>query len=657
MLLIRAWWAIPLFIAFAFVLHMQAGGSEITWAQRLALMSLTTPQGFLETQFVFAELPRALLAILSGAALGITGSLVQQLTQNPLASPLTLGTSAGAWLALVIGAVLAPQWVADHGVWVSMAGALLSTGLVLGIAGLRQLENLSVIIAGMAVSIALGSLATLIVLLNEGFVDSWFIWGSGDLTQVDWRWVQWLAWPTVIGIGSILLLHRPLTLLRLGSGQASARGLALVPFMLVGLLLAIGLTASTITAVGVIGFVALLVPHIARMFGARTPLQELTLSTGLGALLLLLTDSVALWASQHSTDMVPSGASAALIGAPGLIWLLLKGLPPRVVPATSGLAPARHRPKLIASLCGLVMSTFLISLSVAPSATGWQWSWPSELQWSFRLPRTVGAIAAGAGMALSGLVLQRLLRNPLVSPDIVGVSSGATLALVGAFVFFELPLGRVGAPIALLGGLSAMLLLMVFGWRQHQRSGALVLVGLSLTAITEALVQFALAAGGQDSYRIMSWLAGSTYRIDSVDAFSLAAIVLALVVTILQLQRWLSVLELGDAAAQARGLSAAYARTVLLLLAASVAALVTALIGPVAFIGMVAPHMARLLGARTLRQQMSASVLIGALFFLTADWLARVVLYPTQLPAGAFCAVLGGLYLAALVTRQRRQTL
>ncbi|MDX1656369.1 MAG: Fe(3+)-hydroxamate ABC transporter permease FhuB [Candidatus Competibacteraceae bacterium] len=647
------WPVLALGILIALPAHI-ALSVDLPLAVQGALLMGREPLAFEEVLFVQAAAPRAVIALLVGGALGLAGSVLQQITGNRLVSPLTIGASSGAWLALVIGSVVAPVIAARHGLWFSLSGAVLATLLVLVIAGWRNLGGLPVVLAGMAVNILLGAVATMVILLNDQYVRNYFIWGAGDLTQTDWSWVTWLAPQLILGLGVMLLCRRPLTVLRLGMEGARGRGLNLGLFMAIAMLAALWLTASAITAVGVIGFIGLLAPNIARMIGARTTLEELLSSLLLGALLLLVTDGLALLASHWSRDLVPSGASAALIGAPALIWLSLGRLRAQdqtvfQLPRGRSRLPRQLIPALVAA-CGLAL---VIAISLGPSSQGWRLEWPSSLILSLRWPRMVTALAAGAGMAVSGVILQRLLRNPLASPDIIGISSGATLALVGAMVLFGTSLHQAGTPVALLGSLGALVLLIGLTRRHHQAPAIVALAGISLAALLDALLQFVLARGGEETYMVVGWLAGSTLRVDGPQALLLLAGVTLLSALALALHRWLTLLAAGEPLAAARGLAVDRARVLLLSLGAVTAALVTASVGPVAFVGLVAPHLASLLGARRVRDQLPVAALVGILLFTLADWLGRTAFYPDQLPAGAMASILGGGYFAFLLVNRR----
>jgi iron complex transport system permease protein len=640
-------------LVLSLLLHVELG-SGIGFLRRLELLAGAEPEAFEDVRFLFSALPRAVITVMIGASLGLVGSVLQQAFQNRLVSPMTMGSSSGAWLALVIVTVYDPNLAASHGEWFSMTGAILATGLVMLIAGRSGIGGLPIVLAGMAINILLLSVAGGVVLLNRELAKGLLIWKTGDLTQTDWTWVVWLA--PRLAIGGLLLAFapRPLTLLRLGEEGAAARGLAVWPALLALLAVCLWITASAVTAVGVIGFIALLAPNIARGLGARSSLGEMVSSLLAGAALLLLTDSLALFASRFTSNIVPSGASAALIGAPALILLTRRSLKARDHTAF-GVIEGRMRlgRTRIGILLGMFALTGAVGLTVAPSQTGWAVEWPNETVLSLRWPRMLAALAAGMGMALAGGILQRLLRNPLASPDIMGMSQGATLTLVAGVVFWGGSIFDSSAAGAMFGSSMVLLLLIILGRRHDFSPGIMALVGISIAALMDALVQFLLASGSDAAFAILNWLNGSTYRVAAEDALFLFAAVLVILGVSLLLHRWLTLISAGDGIAAARGLAVGQARLVLLTIAALLTALVTSIIGPVAFVGLLAPHMAALLGARSARDQLAVSALLGAGLMLLSDWLARTLIYPAQIPAGLVASVLGGVYLIVLLTRSQ----
>ncbi|WP_306132178.1 Fe(3+)-hydroxamate ABC transporter permease FhuB [Roseivivax marinus] len=622
---------------------------------RLAeLMTGATPDAFADIRVTQAVLPRVVMGLIVGAGLGLAGSLFQQVTGNRLASPLTLGASSGAWLAMVVATLAAPALAASAREWVSLAGATAAFGLVVGIAGLRGLMGLRAVLGGMAVNLLLGSIAGGIVLLQSPYFGHLFVWGAGDLGQSGWDRTLWAAPRLGAAALGILACSRILGLLRPGAGAAEARGLSLRPWLVLLAALALYLTAVSVAAVGMIGFIGLLAPTLARAGGARRPLTELVASAFLGAALLSGADLVAVGASGVLRDMVPTGAAAALAGAPALVLLMRR----RLAAADHGTlemphGPARPAAITLAGIGGLSVLALLLAVFVSPGEDGWRIAVPDALTLSFRWPRILAAAGAGGAMALSGVILQRLIRNPLASPDILGMSSGATLALVLTSLVGGVSIHTAGVPVALLGSAAVMVALLLLARRHAHAPMVVALVGISLGALLDALVKIALAAGTADSFALLGWLGGSTYRVTGGAALALAGLAVAACLGLRAAHRWLTLIGTGDATAAARGLPVGAVRTIGLAVAAGLAGTVTALMGPVSFVGLVAPHAATMIGARTAGAQTWVAAWLGAVLMVGSDWLGRTLIYPMQLPAGIIAACLGGGYFIALLIRQR----
>ncbi len=452
----------------------------------------------------------------------------------------------------------------------------------------------------------------------------------------------------------LLFAPRVLTLLRLGHQGATARGLPVIPAFLILMVLGIWLVSASITAVGVISFIGLLTPNIARAMGARTPKQELYSSLLLGALLLLLTDMLAMCLSLWTTQVIASGITAAAIGAPALIWFSRRQLKAQDT-LTISLPQSRASLSRVGLLGLLLMMLAALGLHTLfqMNELSWQLALPSSYQWSLRWPRMLTALCAGIGLALAGSILQRLIYNPLASPDILGVSSGATFALVFANLFLGQSLLAAHWVTALLGSLLVLAALVVLGKRHQYAASSLILTGIAITALLESLVQFCLAKGSEDSYRILQWLAGSTYRVTPDQALLLAVLVLLLAAAIIALSRWLTLISIGRRFASARGVNAQSTSLILLTIVALLCALVTATMGPVSFVGLIAPHMAMMLGAQQSKTQLLVASLVGASLMLWADWLGQVIVYPMQIAAGTLVAILGGSYFLLLLLVNR----
>lgn len=609
--------------------------------------------------FIESQLPRLVMAILIGGMLGLVGSLMQQLTQNSLVSPMTLGAASGAWLALVVMNVWFADYVADYASIAALFGALITFALVVAIAGVNNLSGLPIVLSGMAVNIFLGAVATAIILLNDQYAKNLFIWGTGDLAQNGWEQVQWLLPKLSVSLLIFVFAPRILALLRLGNVGAAARGLNVIPAFFGLFALGLWLVASSITTVGVISFIGLLAPNIARHLGARTPRDELFFSLLLGVTLLVGTDLLASIISQYTTDIVPSGTAAALIGAPALIWFTRRTMSSQdqlsiSLPKGKSILPIWLIPSLGFGLIVVLFLAVIVTKDSTQTLHPWTVLIPSEFSWELKWPRLLTALSAGSGLAVAGVLLQRLIYNPLASPDILGISAGATFALIGGSVFLGFNIFEAAPLLAFCGSLTVLVLLLILGKRHGYVPSMLILTGIALTALIDALVQFSLAKGNEDSYILLNWLAGSTYRVSAQSALILFVCIVLLLMFALLTHRWLTLISAGRLFAQARGLSVTRSFIALLICVALLCGAVTATMGPVAFIGLLAPHMAVILGAKKAKEQIIVAALIGALLMIIADWFGQHILFPSQIAAGTLVSVIGGLYFIGLLIKGQR---
>lgn len=219
----------------------------------------------------YAFLPRVSVALLSGAGLALAGAMLQYVLRNPLAEPATLGISAGAQLALTLATLQAPWAFAIGREGVALLGAALAFCLVLGLSAARGLSPVSVTLAGLIVSLFCGMAAAVVTLFNHDLLIGLFLWGAGYLDQGDWQTTHTLLAQVLPLALLALLLIRPITLLGLDDRAARGLGLNVAWFRLAAMGAAVALTAVIVAAVGIISFIGLAAPAIARLAGARRP--------------------------------------------------------------------------------------------------------------------------------------------------------------------------------------------------------------------------------------------------------------------------------------------------------------------------------------------------------------------------------------------------
>ena len=625
------------------------------WARALSAPDIDDVRQML---FHYSLLPRLTVSLLAGAGLGLVGVLFQQVLRNPLAEPSTLGVAAGAQLGLTI----ATLWVLPGGEFTrqlaAMVGAIAVGGLVFGVAWGKRMSPVTLILAGLVLGLYCGAVNSLLALFNYDQLQGMFLWGTGALNQQDWSAVQFIL-PRLLVAGALAaLLLRPLTLLGLDDGVARNLGLGLSMARFCALGLAIIFSAMLVSAVGVIGFIGLFAPLMAKMLGARRLAHRMMLAPLLGALLLWLTDQVMIGVAQVWRE-IPTGAATALFGAPLLLWLLPRlrsaATPPPMnlgdkVPAERGNLPGW------AALAGVVLLIGLtLALMLGKNAGGWHWSLGAELDalLPWRWPRVLSALAAGMMLAVAGTLIQKLTGNPMASPEMLGVSSGAALGgiLVLVIVPGFNPWVLLAAAIA--GALIALLAIVALSWRSAFAPDRMLLTGVALSTLLNAFAALFMVSGDSRVLLMLSWMTGSTYRIDAGQALVVSALaVLFLLVTPL-CNRWLAIMPLGAERTRALGISLGGSRLVLLLLTAVMTAAATLAVGPLSFVGLIAPHIARMLGARRPIAQLLLSAMLGGTLLVLADWLGRNLVFPWQIPAGIFATFIGGPYFMWLLVRKR----
>ncbi|EFN0169266.1 iron ABC transporter permease [Escherichia coli] len=434
--------------------------------------------------FHYSLLPRLAISLLVGAGLGLVGVLFQQVLRNPLAEPTTLGVATGAQLGITVTTLWAiPGAMASQ--FAALAGACVVGLIVFGVAWGKRLSPVTLILAGLVVSLYCGAINQLLVIFHHDQLQSMFLWSTGTLTQTDWGGVERL-WPQLLGgVMLTLLLLRPLTLMGLDDGVARNLGLALSLARLAALSLAIVISALLVNAVGIIGFIGLFAPLLAKMLGARRLLPRLMLASLIGALILWLSDQIILWLTRVWME-VSTGSVTALIGAPLLLWLLprLRSISAPDMKVNDRVATERQHVLAFALAGGvLLLMAVVVALSFGRDAHGWTWA--------------------------SGALLEDL----------------------------------------------------------------------------------------------MPW-------------------------------RW--------------------PRIALLLLAACLTATATMTIGPLSFVGLMAPHIARMMGFRRTMPHIVISALVGGLLLVFADWCGRMVLFPFQIPAGLLSTFIGAPYFIYLLRKQSR---
>jgi len=596
--------------------------------------------------------PRLFTTLIAGAALAAAGVLMQQVLRNPLASPSTLGVASGASFALMLATLYAPWLLTFSKSIIALVGGVGTMALVFALSWRRALSPTVVVVSGLVINLYFGAVSTVLLMMNQDKLAGLMIWGAGSLVQTGWADIAYLTPRIALAIGISFFFIKPLTLLELSEESAKSLGVSLAKLRVICLGLAVLLTAWVVAKVGVIGFVGLAAPAITRATGVHRLVPKLIVSMLLGGLLLTLTDLLIQQLPGVAAMIIPTGAATAALGAPLLLWLLprlsMRSQTQTLTVMTRHCEQAkslnRHAIALVTILLPVVL--FIFSTTSIQSS-GWHWLVTSGewnlLEW--RWPRLVAAALAGVMLACAGTVIQRLSGNPMASPEVIGISSGTALGLIIA-MFSGIGVSLIGLYLGgLLGALASLSVIVLLNRKSGFQPERVLLTGVAITALMNAVQSFVLAGGDPRSYQVLAWLSGSTYYVTEATLIPLAVSAMLLVGLSFVTARWLDILPLGEASSRALGVKVGQARGLLLLLVALLTVSATLVVGPLSFIGLMAPHLARLFGFSRAREHIICSALVGMGLMLLADWLGRQMLYPQEIPAGLVASLIGGMYL------------
>ncbi|MDN4073809.1 FecCD family ABC transporter permease [Fictibacillus terranigra] len=299
---------------------------------------------------------------------------------------------------------------------------------------------------------------------------------------------------------------------------------------------------------------------------------------------------------------------------------------------------------------------YISPLEVLKSLTGTGSGMNDVVIQQFRLPRILIAVMAGASLSLAGAILQGVIRNPLASPDMLGISTGAGFAAVTFITMFSNQSNNLKVSIgylpvaAVLGAFGMAALIYILAWKRGIAPVRLILIGVGLMTATQALTTLMIILGPiYAASQATIWLTGTVYAANWQDVNSLLPWFLILVPVLLFFSRTLNIQELGDEVATSLGHSVHKGRFVLLLISTALAGSAVAFTGAIGFVGLIGPHIARRLVGSSFGAMLPVSGFLGAILVLLADLAGRTLFSPLEVPAGVFTAAIGAPYFIYLL--------
>lgn len=279
---------------------------------------------------------------------------------------------------------------------------------------------------------------------------------------------------------------------------------------------------------------------------------------------------------------------------------------------------------------------------------------------SFRLPRIIVALMVGIGLAVAGGLLQGMIRNPLASPDILGITGGAAVAVVGFLAIFSdednaLLVSIKWMPVAAFIGAAVVAVLVYFlAWKNGVSPIRLVLIGIGVSTLMQALTTLLMILG--PIYRASQaniWITGTVHGSSWSEVKTLVPVILVLVFFALIMARTVNIQELGDEIATSVGGRVQRQRFLLLMISTALIGSSVAFAGGIGFVGLMAPHMARRLVGSAFGALLPVSALIGGILVMVADLIGRTLFSPLEVPAGVFTAAIGAPYFIYLLFKTR----
>ncbi len=612
------------------------------------------------------RLPRAVMGIIAGGALAVAGVVLQTVTKNPLSSASTLGIHSGTYFAVIFSTVFFPSALLGNGIIVAFLGGILTFFIVFILSGGNSATPVRMVLAGMIVTFLFSSLTSLLQIFYENETAGLFLWGSGTLVQNDWSGVNFSLPFVAIGLVVIMGFTFKLDTLTLGDDVAVALGQNVNVVKFVSIVAAVLLTSVTVSVVGPIGFVGLVAPHIIKLIGYRKHLPLVIASFIWGGNVLLFADILARIIDPSFSEL-PVGAITALIGAPWLIYLVLRMKRSKYGEENSAVMAGKTTMSMslkaiIPLLIGIIILTMIVSL-----ASG-NYGFEPILLWNtffgesndfmlglildLRLPRALVALLSGMVLAVSGLIFQGVLRNPLADPSVIGITSGAGVgALLTMYVF---GVSAVWVPIgAMAGSFVFFVFVMILAIRAQFQPTILALLGIGVSAFGSAIIQILVVQADMGVASALTWLSGTTYARGWSELLDfLIWPVVVLFPLLLVRIRVLDTLSLGDDTAKGLGLNLMSARFQLALIATLLAAFSVAAVGAIGFVGLIAPHAARLLVGPSNQRLLPVTILIGGALLVIADLFSRTLLAPNEIPSGILVAIIGAPYFLWLMKKR-----
>ena len=274
--------------------------------------------------------------------------------------------------------------------------------------------------------------------------------------------------------------------------------------------------------------------------------------------------------------------------------------------------------------------------------------------WQLRIPRIVMSVLAGAALAICGGVFQSIFRNPVCDPYILGISSGASLGAAVAFILgWDAVVFGITLPALVTALLTLLLILGIARLKGKHNTNTLLLIGIALNFFISAVITLLVVVNQKEMHKIYFWTMGSLAHVSWLEIAWLIPVMVLCVGILFYYAKAMNIMQVGEETALTLGIDTRRTTYAVLITSSIMISVVVAFCGSIGFIGLIMPHVARILFGSNNRRLFTYSLFFGAFFLLVADTLARTVAAPAELPVGSITALAGAPYFIYLVLRKR----
>ncbi len=288
-----------------------------------------------------------------------------------------------------------------------------------------------------------------------------------------------------------------------------------------------------------------------------------------------------------------------------------------------------------------------------------QWSYATEsIIWNLRFPKVIITAITGAGLALAGVFMQVLTKNPLADPFILGISSGASSGATSAILLGSLPvIGQVSLQLgAFIGSIISILVVFVVagkGW--NYGTTRLVLVGMAVSSLFSAITNFIIfiTPNAHKVANALFWMTGSFSGVSWSDVIPSAAVLIIGLLVTAPLNHHLDAMLLGEDLARTKGVDTKKVKLIIIIVSTLITSVLVSMTGIIGFVGLVIPHISRLLIGSTHKKMIPFCLVIGAIFMVLADMVARICIAPSEMPVGVITALIGVPFFLAMIRKSK----